>query len=65
MRAGLAVKDTVCEAWDAICLMRMGADRVKEANAEKLRQDFAAITFKPGEHVEDFALRINTLANEL
>jgi len=65
MRAGLAVKRTAREAWDAIRLMRMGADRVKEANAEKLRQDFADITFKPGELVEDFALRINTLANEL
>ncbi|XP_039778124.1 uncharacterized protein LOC120645406 [Panicum virgatum] len=65
MRAGLAVKETARKVWDAICLMRMGTDRVKEANAEKLRQDFADITFKPDELVEYFALRINTLANEL
>lgn len=65
MQAGLAVKETAAEAWDAIRTIRVGVDRVKEANAEKLRQDFNEISFKPGESVEDFTMRINTLANEL
>jgi hypothetical protein len=43
----------------------MGADRVKEANAEQLRQEFAKIWFKSGECVEDFSIRITSLANEL
>lgn len=37
MKAGLAVKETAREAWDAILVMRVGADRVKEANVEHLR----------------------------
>jgi hypothetical protein len=38
---------------------------VKEANAERLRHDFAEIKFKPGESVEDFSIRITSIANKL
>jgi hypothetical protein len=37
MQAGLAVKETVKEVWDAIHSIQFKADHVKEANAEKLR----------------------------
>lgn len=65
MQAGLARKASAFEAWESIKDIRVGVERVKEANAERLRQDFAGITFKPGETVEDFAMRITTLANQL
>lgn len=65
MLTSLAQKETACEAWEAIRTIRVGVERVKEANAQKLRQDFAAITFKPGERVEEFSLRLTGLANEL
>jgi hypothetical protein len=65
MQSGLANKETACEAWESIRRIRVGADRVKEANEERLRQEFAEIKFKPGEGVEDFSLRITALANEL
>jgi hypothetical protein len=65
MQAGLANKEPVCEAWESIRKIRIGTDRVKEVNAERLQQKFAEIRFKPGEGVEDFCLRITTLANEL
>jgi hypothetical protein len=53
-----------CEAWDAIRKNWVGADCVKEANAERLQQDFVEIKFKTGESVEDFSLHITALANE-
>jgi hypothetical protein len=65
MQAGLAMKESVMEAWEAIWSIRVGADKVKEANAEKVHREFNDIAFKPGECVEEFALRISALANQL
>jgi hypothetical protein len=45
--------------------VRIGADRVKEANADRLQQEFAELKFKPSEGMEDFSLRITALANQL
>jgi hypothetical protein len=45
--------------------MRVGADKVKEANAKRLRREFDDISFNSGECIEEFALRISGLANQL
>ena len=45
--------------------MRQGADRVKEAHAQRLLQEFENFACKDGELVDDFAMRISTLAAEL
>jgi hypothetical protein len=58
MQASLTYKE-------AIRRVRVGVDRVKEANADRLWQEFAELKFKPGEGVEDFSLRITVLANQL
>ncbi|XP_066384553.1 uncharacterized protein [Miscanthus floridulus] len=65
MWAMLGAKKMVKEAWAAVKSMRLGADRVKEAHAQRLLQEFENITFKDGEMVDDFALHINALAEEL
>jgi hypothetical protein len=65
MQAGLANKVSACDAWESIRRICVGADRVKEANAERLRQEFTEIKFKSGEGVEGFSLRITALANDL
>lgn len=62
MQAGLARKRSAFEAWESIKEIRIGVERVKEANAEALRRDFAGIAFKPGKTVEEFSMRITTLA---
>ena len=49
----------------AVKSMRQGADRVKEAHAQRLLQEFENFAFKDGELVDDFAMRINTFAVEL
>jgi hypothetical protein len=45
--------------------MRLGAERVKEVNAQKLLAEFESISFKSGETIEDFAVRIGKLATDL
>jgi hypothetical protein len=65
MQVGLVVKATAHDAWEVIRRMWLGADRVKEANAEHLRQEFNDIEFKAGELIEDFSLRLNTVAGQL
>jgi hypothetical protein len=47
MQAGLACKDSTYDAWEAIKTIRVGVERVKEANAEKLRWEFSEMAFKP------------------
>lgn len=58
-------KSTAKDAWDTIKIMRMGVDRVREGNAQTLRRDFNNITFKDGESVDDFYMRITSLVNNL
>jgi hypothetical protein len=65
MQGGLVVKESVKEAWEAIQSIRVGADKVKEVNAEKLRQEFDDVLFKPGKCVEEFVMCISTMANQL
>ena len=65
MWQSLAARKTVKEAWEAVKLMRLGADRVKEVNAQKLMEDFENIKFKEGESIEDFGMRITNLVGEL
>jgi len=38
---------------------------VKEVNAQKLLADFESISFKTGESIDDFAMRIGKLATNL
>ncbi|CAA6661431.1 unnamed protein product [Spirodela intermedia] len=61
----IANKETAKEAWEAIATMRIGDDRVKKALAQNLRRQFDSTTFKEGESVEDYALRLNSMASTL
>jgi hypothetical protein len=57
----LGAKGTMKEAWEAVMVMRVEADRVKEVNVQKLLKEFENIEFKEGESVEDFGKRITNL----
>ncbi|CAD6335622.1 unnamed protein product [Miscanthus lutarioriparius] len=65
MWARFGAKKTVKEARAAVKSMRLGLDRVKEACPKVSLVEFENIAFKDGEMVDDFALRINALAEEL
>lgn len=58
-------KKSAKEAWEAIKTMRLDADCVKEVNAQKLLAEFEAMAFKPGETIDDFAIRITKLVTDL
>jgi hypothetical protein len=64
MKSGLAAKKTVKEAWTAIKSLRMGDARVQEAKVQHLKQ-FENASFKDGEAIDDFTMRLNSLAMEL
>jgi hypothetical protein len=56
-----AQKRTAKEAWDAIAAARIGSDRARKSTLQALRKEWENLAFKPGEDVDDFALRLNTL----
>jgi hypothetical protein len=65
MHLMLLNKKTAKAAWEAVKTMWLGADHVKEVNAEKLLAEFEAIMFKPGETIDDFAIRISKIVTYL
>jgi hypothetical protein len=63
MEAGLA-KKSVKKAWDAVTTTRINDARVKSASVQRL-MEFENITFRDGESVDDFTVRINGLVASL
>ncbi|XP_066351427.1 uncharacterized protein [Miscanthus floridulus] len=61
----LGNRKTMKEAWEVVRTMRLGADRVKDVNAQKLLQEFENIKFKDGETIDDFGMRITNLISNL
>ena len=61
MQFSLSKKRTAKEAWDAIAAARIGSDRASKTTLQALRKEWENLAFKPGEDVDDFALRLNTL----
>jgi hypothetical protein len=65
MQFSLSKKRTTKEAWDAIAAARIGSDRARKTMLQALRKEWENLTFKPGEDVDDFALRLNTLQQKM
>jgi hypothetical protein len=65
MKAGLAVKSTAKEAWEAVRSMRVGDDCVKAANVERLMKAFETVTFRDSESVDEFVMRVNGIVSGL
>ncbi|XP_066364954.1 uncharacterized protein [Miscanthus floridulus] len=61
----LARKGTVKEAWDTVKNLRIGDERARDASAQQLRREFGVLSFKEGETVNEFGVRITTLASNL
>ncbi|WVZ90343.1 hypothetical protein U9M48_036652 [Paspalum notatum var. saurae] len=65
LKAVLAVKKTAKDAWEAVKTMRVGEDRVKAANKQRLMKEFENVSFRDGEKIDDFAVRINGIVGGL
>jgi hypothetical protein len=65
MKVSLAMKKTTKEAWAAVKVMRMGDMRVKEANTQRLLNEFENIVAMDGESIEDLVTHVTGLASNL
>jgi hypothetical protein len=61
----IAGKATTHITWEGIKTSRVGDDRVRKSKAGTLKQEFDALKFRSGEMVDDFAMRITSIANRL
>jgi hypothetical protein len=62
MQFSLSSKRTAKEAWDAIAAICIGSDRARKSTQQALHKEWESLAFKPGEDVDDVALRLNTIA---
>jgi hypothetical protein len=65
MQFSLSKKRTAKEAWDAIAAVRIGIARACKTTLQVLRKEWENLTFQPGEDIDDFALRLNTLLQKM
>jgi len=61
----LASKHTTKEAWEAIKSIHVGSDRAKKMTLQRLRRDWDLLSFRDGEQVDDFALRLSGMMSSL
>ncbi|WVZ76857.1 hypothetical protein U9M48_024783 [Paspalum notatum var. saurae] len=65
MISSLATKPSARAAWESLRTMRVGDDRIRKASAQKAHQEYEALSFRDGEAVEDFAMRLTGVVNQL
>ncbi|CAN6221430.1 unnamed protein product [Urochloa humidicola] len=65
MGAVLATKLTAKDAWDAIAAARIGSEHARRSTLQRLRQEWERLAFQPGEDIDDFALRLSGLMQQL
>jgi hypothetical protein len=46
-------------------MAHIGSDRARKTTLQALRKEWENLTFKPGEDIDDFALRLNTLQQKM
>ncbi|KAJ0975708.1 hypothetical protein J5N97_017673 [Dioscorea zingiberensis] len=61
----LAEKETAKEAWQTLKTMYLGAERVKKAKAQTLKTEFEIIRMKELETIDDFAIRLTGVVNQI
>ncbi|KAK3137468.1 hypothetical protein QOZ80_5BG0452680 [Eleusine coracana subsp. coracana] len=65
MQFTLSKKRTAKAAWDAIAAARIGSDRARRSTLQAFRKEWENLAFKPGEDLDDFAFRLNTLLHKM
>jgi hypothetical protein len=58
-------KWTTKEAWDVIVTARISRDHDYKTTLQALHKESEKLAFEPGEDVDDFALRLNTLLQKI
>jgi hypothetical protein len=65
MQFSLSKKRTAKEIWNAIAVACICSDRARKTTLQALRKEWENLAFRPGEDVDDFALRLNTLQQKM
>jgi hypothetical protein len=65
MQFSFSKKRTAKKAWDAIAAARIGSARARKTMLQAFRKEWENLAFKPGEDVDGFALRLNTLQQKM
>jgi hypothetical protein len=65
MQFSLSKKQTAKEVWDTITAPRIGSNCARKTTLQALRKEWENLAFKPGEEVDDFTLRPNTLQQKM
>jgi hypothetical protein len=65
MQFSLSKKRTAKEAWDTIAVARIDSDRARKTTLQALRKEWENLTFKPGDGIDDFALRLHTVLQKM
>lgn len=63
--ASLADKATAKLGWESVATARISGNRIRHATLQRLRQDWEALAFLPGEQIEDFALQLSNLMQQM
>jgi hypothetical protein len=61
----MANKSSARAAWEHIKTANLGVERVRAAKATTLRKEFDSLSFKDGETVDEFSMRIDDLVQQL
>lgn len=61
----LAEKKTSKEAWEAMKIMSLGADKVKKARAQTLKGEFEALIMKDTYQLDEFYMKLNGLVTNI
>jgi hypothetical protein len=63
--ASLANKATAKLAWELIAMACVSGDRVHRATLQRHRREWKGLAFQPSEQVEDFAVRLTNLMEQM
>lgn len=61
----IAEKKTAKDAWGAIKVMSLGADKVRKAKAQTLKCEFEALCMKETEELDEFHLKLSNLVTNI
>jgi hypothetical protein len=53
------------ETWEALKIMHMAAERVKDTKVQTLRTEFEGLRMKESESIDNFASRLTTIVSQI
>ncbi|XP_074356599.1 uncharacterized protein LOC141696344 [Apium graveolens] len=61
----VAVKNTTKETWDAIKMMFLGSDRVRQTKVQTFKSEFAVLSMKETKTIGEFCMMLNDLVTNI